>query len=277
MILRYPGGKTKLSDSIIEELLRQLKGNVTYCEPFLGGGGILLKFLKRQHQIKKLILNDRDTGIAALWTSIIHYPNELIRRILDVKPSTELFYDIKEELNSHTDNTFLCEHVINYGVKKLIVHQLSYSGLGVKSGGPLGGKEQKSKYKIDCRWNPDHLSRKIVWVNKLLSRFEIAEDCCTNKDFAAIIGEPSLYYMDPPYYQQGNNLYQYGFSDDDHSRLCDSLKNLQDWVLSYDDCNEIRSLYDDWADMYKIYANYTIVSKKDKQPKSELLILPNAN
>jgi len=46
---------------------------------------------------------------------------------------------------------------LDVGFKKLAIHQISYSGLGTKSGGPLGGKSQESIYKIDCRWSPKHI------------------------------------------------------------------------------------------------------------------------
>ena len=37
------------------------------------------------------------------------------------------------------------ENQISKAFKKLAIHQISYSGLGTKSGGPLGGEKQQSK------------------------------------------------------------------------------------------------------------------------------------
>ena len=53
--------------------------------------------------------------------------------------------------------------IVDIGFKKLAIHQISYSGLGTMSGGPLGGAGQKSQYKIDCRWSPDASAGK--WTN----------------------------------------------------------------------------------------------------------------
>jgi site-specific DNA-adenine methylase len=50
------------------------------------------------------------------------------------------------------------------------------------------------------------------------------------------------------------------------------------WILSYDDCKEIRSLYE-WACVQEIDVNYTIASQKDNvtgkkssSKKGELII-----
>jgi DNA adenine methylase len=89
----------------------------------------------------------------------------------------------------------------------------------------------------------------------------------------------SLLYLDPPYFVKGNDLYQFGFSREDHARLSTTLKNTQHaWLLSYDDCPEIRELYK-WACIEAIDVNYSITALKDKdtgerrsRTKTELLI-----
>ena len=91
----------------------------------------------------------------------------------------------------------------------------------------------------------------------------------------------SLLYLDPPYYIKGNDLYQHGFTVKDHERLASALKNTKHaWVLSYDDCDEIRELYQ-WACVQPLDVNYSITATKDKKTgerlsrtKAELLICP---
>jgi DNA adenine methylase len=153
------------------------------------------------------------------------------------------------------------------------------------SGGPLGGREQKSKYKIDCRWSPSHICKKIDIINKRFSQLSIRNDCCTNLDFSEVICDiknKAVIYLDPPYLVKGNVLYQHGFTENDHRRLADCLKNTNHlWVLSYDDCPEIREYYD-WADVQLIDGvNYSITAMKDKTTgerlsriKGELLVTP---
>ena len=77
--------------------------------------------------------------------------------------------------------------IVDLGFKKLAVHQTSYSGLGTKSGGPLGGAEQKSEYTIDCRWSPNYICKKVDRLHDLFAAIEVHGNGCTNLDFADVI------------------------------------------------------------------------------------------
>jgi DNA adenine methylase len=75
-------------------------------------------------------------------------------------------------------------------------------------------------------------------------------------------------------------LYQFGFSYQDHIDLNEILKNNKNknWVLSYDDCNEIRNLYS-WAKVSEITNVNTITNSRCKNTgerkgnlKKELII-----
>ncbi len=167
---------------------------------------------------------------------------------------------------------FAKENILDIAIKKLAIHQISFSGLGTKSGGPLGGKEQKSKYGIDCRWSPDYICKKIQQLHIQFSKIKIEQSVCTNLDFYDVINDESckaLIYLDPPYYIKGNELYQHGFSEDDHKRLMNVLKSTpHKWLLSYDDCKEIRELYS-WAKIEELDVKYSI---SGATKKGELLI-----
>jgi len=271
---RYPGGKTKLSLKIIDKINAQINNNeniIEYREPFFGGGSIGLEFLKKSPEhIKTIWINDYDVGISSLWSSIINHPAKLINEIMKFEPTVEDFYKFKYEL----ENLEQLDNIVDIGFKKLAIHQISYSGLGVKSGGPLGGKLQKSEYKVNCRWSPKYICKKIVAVSELFNKFDIKADKCTSYDFINALEDDSnlsIIYLDPPYYDKGNELYQFSFNEHDHIRLCEGLKKTKhSWVLSYDDCKEIRELYQ-WATIEEISANYTI---KGSRTKTELLIYP---
>lgn len=242
-----------------------------YIEPFFGGGSIGLEFLKG-NSIRKIKINDKDIGIASLWTAIIRHPQALKSSIMAFKPSTSHFYDFKDEL-THIDSISYDERfVVDCGFKKLAIHQMSYSGLGTMSGGPLGGKDQGSNYKIDCRWSPEYICKRVDKLHNLFDRVEVDGGVCHCEDFGDILKnskEDNIYYLDPPYYVQGNSLYQCGFSESDHKRLAKTIKGLKgEWVLSYDCCEEIMDLYG-WACIEEIGVNYTISGSTQK---SELLI-----
>lgn len=256
---RYPGGKSKLKKRILEKLNEFKKSE--YREPFFGGGSIGLEFISQSKTSSWI--NDKDAGLFCLWHSVINEPEKLKKAVMDFTPSTENFYAFKEKLLGEPND----ENKVYWGFLKLAIHQTSYSGLGTKSGGPLGGKEQKSKYKIDCRWSPEYICSKIDKLHKLLIDVKI-----TSCDFEELITDTttqSLIYLDPPYYIKGNDLYQCGFTESDHERLADLLqKTHHSWVLSYDDCKEIRELYS-WATIEDLKVNYTITGSRGK---NELLI-----
>lgn len=253
---RYPGGKSKLKNVIIDKL--RTFNTIEYREPFFGGGSIGLNFLHNN-----MWINDKDYGIYCLWESVIKYPDELKQLVKNFTPYVEDFYNFKEKLLKNSGN------IIEIGFMKLAIHQISYSGLGLRSGSPLGGKEQKSNYKIDCRWSPDYICKKIDKNHNIFSEIDIKN---TSLDYSEIIQNEttlSTLYLDPPYFIKGNDLYNIGFSNEEHIKLSNLLKNTNhNWILSYDDCDEIRNLYS-WANITEVYANYTITTSRTK---SELII-----
>lgn len=69
-----------------------------------------------------------------------------------------------------------------------------------------------------------------------------------NQDFEVFIKHydrpGGFIYGDPPYYSS-EYVYQYGFTWEDHLRLRDTLMSAESkFLLSYNDCPEIRDLYD---------------------------------
>ena len=68
-----------------------------------------------------------------------------------------------------------------------------------------------------------------------------------NQDFETLINHydrpDAFFYADPPYFST-EDMYEVGFGWDDHVRLRDTLKNIKGkFLLSYNDCPEIRELY----------------------------------
>lgn len=256
---RYPGGKSKLRHQIQE----RFTGETSYCEPFFGGGSVGLHLLKENPQIDNVLLNDFDAGISAIWRSVKDSPQELCDEIMRVKPSVEAWRYSKE---------FLCSPCFSnasdteIAIQKLIVHQMSFSGLGVKAGGPIGGKNQETaKYKVDCRWSPSHMVKRINAYHKLFKGKTIQ---FTSTDFAECLkwaeSNAAYTYLDPPYYEKGNDLYAIGFSEADHKRLSDHLQTASySWLLSYDDCPDVRALYP-WARIESLDVNYTIKTSRSK-------------
>jgi DNA adenine methylase len=249
--------------------------------------------------IKSVMICDADPAISAFWNAVISAPSFLCRMVEEFEPSVEAFFRFKELLTSDEMRTLTFDsswRFVEVGFAKLALHQISYSGLGTMSGGPLGGVNQESEYKIDCRWNPDNIKKNIKEAHKVLSSVDVYRGDCMEIDFSCAIDlqkelrdwkemgvEPEyeieeldsrFFYLDPPYYEKGGELYQYSFNEEDHKRLMNMLKETKHpWLLSYDSAEEIRELYD-WACISELSLTYTINAKDKGRQKKEFLIAP---
>lgn len=254
---RYPGGKAKFYDTIVQYLSSPAS---TYVEPFFGGGGFGLRYLA-EHKPRNVVLNDANPALMALWRQVKENPRQLKTLVSRFVPTTEAFFEMRQRLLSGTAS----------GFDELAIHQISYSGLGAKSGSPLGGKTQQSKYKVSCRWSPSAICKGIQQASQILNS---TSTTLLNADFRTIMRAypKATFYIDPPYYVKGDTLYLHAFSKTDHQVLASCVKQLQgSWVLSYDDCPQIRELYA-WARVRALSVTYTISGARRTK---ELLICPS--
>ncbi len=94
-----------------------------------------------------------------------------------------------------------------------------------------------------------------IWSNFPLieqAHRRLAKVVIENKDFEKLIRQydrpVSFFYCDPPYFETEGyykNVGEDGFTEKDHIRLRDSLMKAQGkFLLSYNDCEFIRTLYD---------------------------------
>jgi hypothetical protein len=64
------------------------------------------------------------------------------------------------------------------------------------------------------------------------------------EDVAPAMGKYSLINLDPPYYKKGQELYTSFYAPEDHAVLAKSVSRLKKrWIVTYDDAEEIRTLY----------------------------------
>ena len=87
--------------------------------------------------------------------------------------------------------------------------------------------------------------RKLFGLIKELEN-RMANVVVENQDFETLIKHydrpDSFFYADPPYFSS-EGMYEVGFGWDDHVRLRDTLKSIKGkFLLSYNDCPEIREL-----------------------------------
>lgn len=275
-LIRYPGSKEKLASIIVKEKfpieasapLWMNSNQMEYREPFFGAGAVGFRVLENLPPSCSAWINDIDYGLVCLWNSIKSRTEHL--KLCDMvdtfTPSVDCYHRFKEEDGQKDLDPIMV------GFRKLALHQMSYSGLGYKSGGPLGGKGQaNSLYSISCRWRPENLIADIIRLHKLLSRSQIKITC---KDFSILIDDDpkAFLYLDPPYYDKGGELYKFSMSDADHARLATVLRyGKNSWVLSYDNHPFIRDLYQEWAYIYELNVHYSIATGQNRKNKEVLI------
>lgn len=246
--LRYPGGKKK----VLNLLAPFWKvPHDEYCEPFMGGGSVFLSKPKAPANW----INDADKGIADLWTCMADWDanSKLRDMVLANSPPTVELWRMWRDFHpaSVLDNAF----------RTLFLNRVCFSGI-VKAN-PIGGVNQTGPASITSRWNPNLLCKQIEACYHILAGAKI-----TSLDFEEVITVPGrnvFMYLDPPYYQTGNLLYEKQMLPEDHHRLSRLLKTTPyRFLLTYDDCPEIRSLYDG-AYFYTCNWTYSIGKTKRKQ------------
>ena len=96
-----------------------------------------------------------------------------------------------------------------------------------------------------------------------------------NVDFERLIRtydrESALFYLDPPYYE-AEKYYPDRFNPEDHIRLRDALSCIKGkFVMSYNDCPEIRELYAGY-NLVEVDRQDNLVTKTNPRRYRELII-----
>lgn len=247
---RYPGAKRKYLDVLLRPYLPHVAKASEFVDVFVGGGSVLLGFLYSFPAVSRVVANDKDEAISAFWSVITDYESseELAHMLERAEPSVEL-HDGCRECIYDVDP-------IERAFCALALNRMSFSG--IITAGPIGGREQRSKWGVGCRYVGRKLADQVRSLHRLYGERLVATEC----DFEAVIGaatSTSLLYVDPPYYVKGNQLYRCGMSESDHVRLASVLRKTEAfWVLSYDRDDFIQSLYEGWSNVTTMSVAYSI-------------------
>lgn len=99
-----------------------------------------------------------------------------------------------------------------------------------------------------------------------------------NQDFETLIKHydrpDAFFYLDPPYFST-EDMYEVGFGWDDHVRLRDTLKNIKGkFLLSYNDCDEIRDLYTGFS-MFDFSRTHSMAQRYEAGKEFKELLIGN--
>ena len=266
--LRYPGGKSRVTPFLTDILLLNNLEGSTFYELYAGGAGAALNLLYKG-VVENIVINDYDIHIYSFWMSVIHQTDRLLKLIHDTPVNVDVWQkqrNIYENHELHTD--------LEVGFSTFYLNRCNRSGILYKAG-PIGGKGQNGNYKIDVRFNKIELSERIIKIAKYGERIK-ATRFKTKSYLPEIFStdENQFVFLDPPYYNQGENLYLNFYHHDDHEQLMRLLSNNHDknFFLTYDNCDAINDIYSKFR-RAELPMSYTLQSKRKSK---EVMIFPNA-
>ncbi len=240
---RYAGGKYYARKLITEHITN----HNSYCEPFAGGASIFFN----KPKVEKNILNDKDELLMLTYKIIRDYPQELINFL---RP-----YPALKELHSYFKNEFKPSNEIETAGRWYYLNRTSYSGI---------------MNMPNCYWGyGDKFSMQpknwpVAIKNASLKLQNVA---LKNVDFEEVIDgveDGTFLFVDPPYFNADQDkFYTESFSQEDHIRLCNALhrnSNRLKMFITYDNCEEIKELYNWATNFYDKEWNYCI-SRTDDQ------------
>jgi DNA adenine methylase len=262
--LRYPGGKTALAGILRGILKRNKLKKCTIVEPFAGGGGASLSLLF-EGAVQRIVLNDLDNAVAAFWWAATHRHNKLRNRVRTVPLTVAQWKKQRKRYRDQRRARF------DLGFAAFYLNRCNRSGI-IKNGGCIGGLSQTGEWGLDARFNRATLIQRLGKV-AAHRRHIVVRNREARRLIVTCKRENRFFFIDPPYYHKGQELYLNRLTHAYHEGLAEHLKALdsKNWVVTYDDCPEIRSLYRGWTNMRRYTLRYTAATRRRA---GELLISP---
>ena len=257
--LRYPGGKTracKIIDATISQHFDMSRFDAV-ASPFFGGGSF--EFYLQNKYAVALIVNDKFTPLYNFWKQVKTNKTILCEELRKIKSvSKERFAAFRGTIMGLNDD------VLQQSVQYFVINRCSFSGSTLS-----GGFSEESSIK---RFTPSSIDR--------IESLDFTHIEIYNKDFRDFIDglpttntDKTLLFLDPPYYLESKSKL-YGNNGDmhenfDHKLLFDVLRTKKNWVVTYNNCEYIRTLYKDYI-ILDVNWSYGMNSSKES---SEIIII----
>ncbi len=218
--MSWIGGKKAMRELIVSLFPLEFE---RYIEVFGGGGWVLFHKEPSQNEV----FNDFNALLVNLYRQVRNNPEKLMKELEYSLNSRADFIEIRDKIK---------ENAVDDDIQRAsyFYQMIRYSyASGLYSFG-MQAHDIRSNFPL------------IEAAHRRLSRVVIE-----NKDFESLIKvydrPESFFYLDPPYFSTESyykNVGEGGFKKEDHTRLRDTLLGIQGkFLLSYNDCEEIRELY----------------------------------
>lgn len=240
-------------------------GDRAVAEPFAGGAGAALSLLYLE-ETSEIYINDADPAIHDFWWTLVNHQKLFTTMLQKTRVSMA---EWRRQRDVYRNGGRLSR--LRRGFSTFYLNRCNRSGI-IVDGGPIGGVKQTGKWKLNARFNKPDLRRRCEKVAEYRNRIHVS--CRDGIEFIeSINAESTLFFVDPPYLVKGKTLYLNALDEEYHIALADRLKSMTDaaWVLTYDDCPEIRRMYRGWATIRPFSLRYAAAERRYGK---EVLIAP---
>jgi len=230
-LFRYFAAKGRIARHIINIM----PPHKCYCEPFGGSAVILLK--KRPSSVE--VYNDIYVDLVNLFTCIQRDPDRLKKEARCIPCSRLIFQKCLEELKSTQAK------IPDYSraAKFLFFQNMAWSGNTPINSTASAFRlvRQERNVAIDF-YKKIELIDTVAWrLRRVVLENLDYKDCVRKYD-----APTTLFYVDPPYVA-ASNVSNIDFTQKQHRELKRILGEVQGkWILTYDDCQQIRDMYADY-------------------------------
>lgn len=281
--VKWVGGKTAL----LPEIERILPGNIntgdiTYVEPFVGGGAFLFHMLQ-YHSFKEVIINDLNAPLMDCY-ACFQNPKlyiELVARVTTLeeqynrsRDKEKSYYGVRDEYNNILKQNSLMPMPL-LAAYFIFLNKTCFNGLyRVNKKGEFNvpwGKKNEIKLYDESIYKDTAAA---------LSKVKI---CTGDYGFIQNLkGNDTLIYMDPPYMPEKEQSFTSytagGFNLEEQERLrnvCDTLnKNEVKWIQSNSNSPVIKELYKEY-NIKEVTAPRYVSAKANGRGKVQELIITN--
>ena len=279
--VKWVGGKTGLIPTIEKILPGNINsGQLTYVEPFVGGGGFLFHMLQ-YHNFKEVIINDLNAPLMdcyacfqnrSLFMELVARASTLEEQYNRTKCKEEFYYNVRNEYNDILKQRSLMPMPL-LAAYFIFLNKTCFNGLyRVNKKGEFNvpwGKKTEIKLYDESNYNA---------IASALSNIKISIG-----DYGFIQnlkGNDTLIYMDPPYMPEKEQSFtsytSIGFDLKEQERLrdiCDKLNaNEVKWIQSNSNSPLIKELYKEY-NIKEVSAPRSVSAKGDgRKPVTELII-----
>jgi DNA adenine methylase len=262
--LRYPGGKSAMAGLFSDIRKLNRLGSRAIAEPFAGGAGASLTLLYIE-EAREIYINDADPAIYSFWWTLINRPQPFMNMLSRTRVNMA---EWRRQRDLYRHNGRLSR--LRLGFSTFYLNRCNRSGI-IMNGGPIGGVAQESEWKISARYNKPDLRKRCAKIVEYRERIHVS--CEDGIDFIQhLVPKSPFFFIDPPYFEKGPTLYLNALDEAYHAALASQLKAMSDaaWVLTYDDCPEVRGMYQ-WAAIRPFSLRYAAAQRRRSK---EILITP---